>query len=55
MNRLKLTRVNRWHAALHLAWAPRGGPAPWICRLLMRLGAFDCHAPVPSQDSLRES
>ena len=46
---LKLTRVNRWHAALHLAWAQRGGPAPWICRLLVRLGAFQCDGNESNQ------
>jgi len=39
---MAIKRIDRWHAALHLAWAGRGGPAPFWCRLLMRYGAFDC-------------
>jgi hypothetical protein len=33
---------NRFHLALHMAWSARGGPSPWVCDLLMWLGATDC-------------
>lgn len=33
---------DRIHASLHLAWAARGAPAAWVCRLLVKCGARDC-------------
>lgn len=46
-----MTRIDRWHAAMHLSTLAR----PWLCRVLIRWGAFNCgmsDAPLPSQDSL---
>lgn len=46
-----ISKIDRWHAALHLSSLAR----PWLCRALIRWGAFNCgmsDVAVPAKNPL---